>query len=701
MISLALVLASVPAGRATADELPAPPPLFAQPQKGPPAPDVQSASPVIRTSPAQGARISEARPRVEVTLRAPVPLEGMSIAVDAMDVTGNLRVEGTVAFVVLPQPLQPGLHMVRLFVQSSPVSWTFTYDPSAAPAAQAASAGPRADWSLNVLGTLTAVASGDDPTTARLRLNSRAELQGNGWFARENVDLALREDFRGGARLVQESRNYLVNAGFQGRSGFGADALVGFFSPDFLDQSQLLAIGLARGGVEARVTTPLGSAAAYRSYDARPGGVVSGSFGPSQTIWAGGLQTPTSGRYSLRIIGLEAEDEPGSNTVGGKGLAVGLLGKAAFSSAATFLAEAAHGKYDFNPGGPPSSAGWAFRFGLLGAIESWSYTLNLRQTDDTFVNPANRGFTAGAASDRTGGDLSLTKLFGTVATGISYRHLRGGGSSGFISPSVREDGGNLFASVPVSQILTVFAAGNATWNRAGEDPNNGLPPTDRWVWGGSLTASEKWGRFLFSESYTYQKVDDRVNALFGQIIHTALLSAGGPLFPVLSLNAVASGTRVELAPPAGRTDQLSLSLQPTVLLPWIWLSLQPRLAYAVTNNDALPLSNKTGAVQLLASWEPPWERSLLAIQASADWTRLSALPGSVNTTFRLFANVVVRWSAGSAGVAPSAPPPPPSAAWVPGALPPAPGAANVDPRGLGSNATLPAAAPTGAPPMHP
>jgi hypothetical protein len=632
-------------------EEPPPPPVTAAAATGGP-----SAPPPI-LSPAEGATTGSDRPRIEARFAAPVVPEQVVLILDAADVTGLAEVVGTTIAFQPPRPLLPGPHQVRLMVNGVTTSWQFTFQPGAS-SATGASGGPRREWTVSALGSVMHQ-QGDgiaDDTTARLRLNSRADLAGEHWYLREVTDLAMRQGLQGTTGFALESRNYVGTAGIKG-AGLGAELQAGYFVPWFLDQSRLLAVGLPGGGAELHLTAPHAQLGAWATYDGRPAGVVAGTVGPDQHLRAAGAQVDMlERRYSLRVVALQSQDDPGLNSVGGEGLVFGLLARAAIAPWATVLLEAARGQYTPHFGGPDvERSGLAFRLGLLGAVSRWSWSLDLRRTDVGYVNPANRGFASGAASDRSGGDLTVSRQLGMTTIGASAHHLQGGTSAGGSTPGAREDGGNLFVTSSLGRALTLSATGQATRSTADADLAHLVPATDNLALGGSLMATERWRRLQFFESLSLQQARNHLDKTTSTTT-SAVLGASGNLTDWLLLGLNGSATSAELPAPAGHATTLTAAFQPTVLLPALRLTVQPRVAW--TSSDAGGVRSETLNGQLMANWNPTWLRNLFALQASVDYGHStgSTLPVPTDVV-RFMAGLVVNWTASSATPPPGSPPP--------------------------------------------
>jgi len=149
-------------------------------------------------------------------------------------------------------------------------------------------------------------------------------------------------------------------------------------APDFTDQSELLATGVARGGVEGRVHfSNKIIASLYETFGTRPAGVVAGDFGPKQTIRGAALQTEPNDKWDLRLVGFRVHDEPGVNSAGGIGKAFGLFAKYVFDPKLTAIFEGSRGGFEPNLlSGVKKREGSALRLDFSGgAARSATYSI--------------------------------------------------------------------------------------------------------------------------------------------------------------------------------------------------------------------------------------------------------------------------------------------------------------------------------------
>src|SRR5206468_6285942 len=166
-------------------------------------------------------------------------------------------------------PLDAGSHTVSLSLAGAVTAWTFDIVEGAAPTptqprapgAQPPTAPPstlRKDWAVTPNGTVTVI-SGDAPgqtDDARMQLSAQTDLANDANVAKVTGDMSIKHELNSPNVTVQESRNWLTDFNRQ-QGQLKGEAKIGYHAPDFLDQSELLATGIARGGVEGRVHFPL------------------------------------------------------------------------------------------------------------------------------------------------------------------------------------------------------------------------------------------------------------------------------------------------------------------------------------------------------------------------------------------------------------------------------------------------------------
>jgi len=604
--------------------------------------------------PSDGAVIPETSPVISARWDRSVSPGEVLLVVDTTDVTAVSQVSGTTITYRPLMPLALGQHAVTLTLTGASGTWHFIVAPGA-PGAGGSAGGlesTEATWGLTLLGTVALIegAAPQAPDSARLQASTRGDLRSSIVSAKFAGDVSIRRELDPPDRTVQESRNWLVDLG-AGRTPWREEARVGYAPPRFLDGAEILTAGLARGAVEARVSAPVAAFSYYHSFDASAGGVKAGTFGAKQQIDAFGLDGPWDpSRLTVRAVGIRAQTEPTPFQPGGDGDLVGLFGRFVIAPSLSVLFEGAHG--DFQPNGAEEREGWALKLGLTGMAGTLYYALNVRYIDTDFVNPANPGFTPGGIANRTGGDLSMTKILGRSSLSLQYRHIVAGTTSGSLTNSSREDGGNLSYQTLLTQRVSLSASGNLTQDRGSADPTLSLPAIDRRQYGGSLTGTEMLGALSLSESYSYQRVRDEVMPVANTTVQTALVNANGTIAPGITLSGLASATRSEGSPSVGRTDLLLLSLQPTVAIPRIWVSLQPRATYTQTKNSLSASRTHTEQYQALVAICPPWQKSLFSVQLAGDWMR-NRTDGQTDVGFvsRYSGAITIRWGAGKGAAA--------------------------------------------------
>ena len=145
----------------------------------------------------------------------------------------------------------------------------------------------------------------------------------------------------------------MIEGGFHGRD-WGWDAKVGYAGVGFLSDSQLVSPGLARGGVEAAVTSPAGKLSVYGSFDDTTQGLNSGSGAGQIRVRAVGYSVPfLDHRFALSFLGLWSDQDTTATVNGGAGRVLGVLARLDFSPEFRMVLEAAQGR-DQPEGGRPT-----------------------------------------------------------------------------------------------------------------------------------------------------------------------------------------------------------------------------------------------------------------------------------------------------------------------------------------------------------
>ncbi len=643
-------------------------------------------------TPADGATVTTSQPRIAAQWSGVVKPNEVVLLVDGTDVTPVSAITaGSVTYGCL-LPLDSGSHTARLTLSGQTTSWSFNVAlegqpqtpvavqgsgeapvaaPAPAPSPAPSPATVRGDWQVGLQGGITFVK--EDPKTqpdnALAQFSAQGDLSNGALSAKAAGDVAVSHDLQAPDRTVQQSRNWLTNFGAQ-EGGYQEQLAVGYAAPKFIEGSELMTTGAARGGAEAVFSTPGPVASVYYSPSNQPVGVSAGSFGPKQKITGVALETPASLQaVQIRAIGLQTEDEPGFNSAGGEGKLFGIFGRIGASPAFGVLFEAARGKYTPNPGSTESEQeGNAYRLGLTGTRGTFSYTFNLRRTEANFVNPANRGFTVGGVADREGADLTLTKGFGLTTVSVQLRHIRGGNTSGSVSPSARESGAVVQLNTAFSQKVMFQLGGNVTTNTGDADTVHQLPKTDNRMWGANASFSETLGTLSVSQALIYQSVANAVMPDADMTTKGATLTAGGQIVPPFGLSGTAAFTRSQGSAAVGTNDQTLLSIQPNLTIIALKLSVQPQVAFNKSESSLTSTATKTWQYQVAINWIPPAVGSYASLQFTGSWNRTQITGQPVPGFQRRLGLVVnIQWGGGSASGAagamsqpmaePMAPPP--------------------------------------------
>jgi hypothetical protein len=657
-------------------------------------------------TPADGATVAISQPRIAAQWSGGVKANEVLLLVDGTDVTPVSTITSASVTYGCLLPLDSGSHTVRLTLSGQTTSWSFNVSlegqaqalqapqtpagpgevPTSASAPGKAPSPVRGDWQLGLQGGITFVK--EDPKTRPdnilTQFSGQADLSNGALSAKGAGDLAVSHDLQAPNRTVQQSRNWLTNFGAQ-EGGYQQQLAVGYAAPKFVEGSELMTTGVARGGGEAIFSTPGPVASVYFSPNNQPVGVSAGSFGPKQKITAVALETPASLQgVQIRAIGLKTEDEPGFNSAGGEGKLYGIFGRIGASPAFGLLFEAARGKFTPNPGSTETEReGNAYRLGLIGTRGTFSYVFNLRRTEANFVNPANRGFTVGGVADREGADLMLTKGFGLTTVSVQLRHIRGGGTSGSVSPSARESGAVVQLNTAFSPKVMFQLGGNVTTNTGDADTVHQLPKTDNRMWGTNASLSEIVGAINLSQALTYQSVANAVMPDADMTTKGGTFTAGGQIVPPFGLFGTAAFTRTQGSATVGTNDQTLLSIQPNWTILALKLSVQPQVAFNKSQSSLTDTATTTWQYQVAVTWTPPAIGSYASLQFTGAWNR-TQITGQTAPGFqrRLGLVVNIQWggsSASSGAGAMSQPMPEPMVA-PPGAPTGTPSAMNLLPQ---------------------
>ena len=208
-------------------------------------------------------------------------------------------------------------------------------------------------------------------------------------------------------------------------------------------------------------------------------------------------------------------------------------------------------------------------------------------------------------------------------------------------PKARQTGVSLSMMRPLGAHVSLTVMGNTTMDRGDALEALYMPETDRDSTGGSITWSETFGVYSFSQTFSRQDLKDRINPLSNNKTSAGTLTANGMFRPWFSLSGLLSGTRSEGSVITGRTDVTTASLQPSINIARFFVSLQPRASYTRSVNDLFANASTTEQAQALVSFAPPWMSNAFAVQLSADWSRSknSSDPTPARTTRRYVATV--------------------------------------------------------------
>ncbi len=618
------------------------------------------------TSPADGETVTTRRPRLEARWSGAVKPEEVILLLDATDVTpmASLEPEG-ISFEVLEE-LGDGAHTVQVSLAGVVSSWTFTVAPEGGvvapegvpappeavttPAEEVAEAGaglmpsPHRDGEALIQVTV----NGQDEAggtsgweTARGQVSTRFDIATGAVEAKATGDIGGSQTLQSPHTTASESRNWDLQLA-AGGPNFRAEARGGYSPPDFLDQSEFLMAGLARGGVQGKAVTPVGALSYYRTTNDIPASVGTSMMMLSQQIEAAGYQFPGDpNKLLLRAFALRSEDEGMPEVPATTSEAIGIFGRWSVSPKFQVLFEGARGRLE--PADSEKVEGNAFRVGATGTLGKVTYGLTLRDTAAEFINPANPGLTPGGVPDRRGGDLSLSTMLGRASLSLQARRLQSGGNEG-AGPTITEDGAALNLSLPLGQQVSMSGSAtlNATYGAA--VPERYLPATDRSMTGLTLNFTEMAGVASFSQALSWQEMEDQVTPGSNQDVMSVNLSANGTMAPWLSLNGMLSGTRTDAAQPMGRTDQFMAAVQPTFTLAPLFVTLTPRGSYSRSENDVSSSVSESEQYQFVVQYAPPWLGSFLAFEVVADLTRSmsSYQEGSPPFQRRVIATLTVR-----------------------------------------------------------
>ena len=645
---------------------------------------------IMRQEPANNATIAVAQPVISAQWSTAVDPDAVALVIDNVDVTAVSDITPVSVRHQTLLPLGAGPHRVSLTAGALTSAWQFTVvdvvsaaqpapettdappttadgkPADAAAAEKAKTSSIRTDWTVMPIGTIAAT-SGPGTNEVRAQVSGQGDVTNTSATsnAKFTGDAGLTKQLEDPKQTLSKNRNWLTDFGAK-QSWGGEQVVVGYNIPSIFDQAQLLTLGLARGGALGTLKTRIGAFSYYKAFDSNAGGAATSYFNPRQDVRGFAYETPFDrNRWLVRLAGLDVDEGAGPFTLGGKGKSLGIFTKFAIGKATNLVVEAARG--EFKPGFnslEQSREGNAVSLRLEGNFGRYSYRANLRNTDASFVNPANRGLTPASVADRRGGDFSLTRMFGTSIVIADLRYLTGASSSGVSGPGTRESGGKLsLSNFSLGRRLTLGGSVNMTNTRAGALEIYGLPASDRTLRGGELTLATS-GRIQLSQSFSIQKTSDNNDALNDMTMTNLTVAANGTLFRNATLSALASGIRSKPGNPfSGQTDTLVVSVNPSFAIPVASIALRPSLTYTRTENSAYSaFSSETKSYGAGIQWDPMWFSKLLSLQFTSTWldTKAGALRTKPDPTYS--ATITLRKPIGRG-------PAVPTGATLPGATP--------------------------------
>lgn len=539
----------------------------------------------------------------------------------------------------------PSPSAVRLAAMRLPESDSGQSQESPAAVAQPVATEQPQDWALTLLGS----ASGTDEDVpsvadaARLQLTTVGDIRDVSYFTKWTGDLSGRKDLDPKYDTAQENRAWQLELGaLQARSR--EELRAGYSPPEFLDQSEFLAAGLARGGILGKVTTTLGSLSLYDTFHDDAAGAVS-AYDLTQRITAAAWEAPgDTNRSLLRVFGMRARGSATEDGPQTEAEAIGFLWRFVASPSLTFVVEGAEGTLDgVSQANGDDYDGIGVRFGAAGAKGTFTWGLNVRDVDADLVNPANLGISVGGVPDRTGGDLTLGKSFGSTMLSLQLRTQRSGTLADGSGQSVEENAAMLTVVAPVNSRFVASATASATTTKGDANPDYELPGSDRSMIALGLTLSETIGSMSLAETIVWQELTDDVTSAFDSTVTSGSLTAGGAAGSAVTLSALLSGTRSESPQPVGTTDLWLASLQPALTWTAASLALTPRASYTRVESE-LGGTSEGEQYALVLQWSPPWWEAFFNLQLGADWSRTST-EGLPTPGFdqRLVASLTLRW----------------------------------------------------------
>lgn len=459
----------------------------------------------------------------------------------------------------------------------------------------------------------------DQDTAVRAGLSTQGELQAQPGTSKFTGDLSYSGAFDPN-KLVQESRNWVINAGTSPTNRFRVDGDFGYTTPDFTSGAEYLVSATALTGITGRMYTPAGTFSYYQPVNTAIHGVMTGLTDPYD-VRSAAFSTPDGKRFQLRFIGLEVEEDDNLEfgTLGSRLRTLGVFGKYDLTPNVALTAEVARGKVS-STSGETSRSGNAMRVGLMGRRGALNYTFNVRSIDPNFVNPGNRGLTVGGVADRLMLDGSVSTNLRGANLSVSLRRQDQGRASDSTLPEASQ---NALSLSVMRQFGRVGVNVSTNWvaDDADADALSFLPRTDRSQSGINASFMETFGRLSLVQTFSFQRLEDAVNDMASSDMSSLSLTATGSISQFITISGSLNGSRNEAAPQLGTTNTFSIAVQPSFAVPKLWIAFQPSASLSRSRNGLLAMDTKSEQYNASLQWSPTWLGSLLAAQISSSWSR--------------------------------------------------------------------------------
>jgi hypothetical protein len=602
--------------------------------------------------PADGSMVESGRPVIQAGWSGAVTREQLSLRVDATDVTSLSNVSANAVSYTPILTLAPGEHIVELSLAGEVTRWTFSIGPPTAQPAEDAEqteqSPPAAvqatrEWVLNAETGVT-VFSGDTSTGGEVKvdqvplaLSGQVDYDSNRSSLQLNADSSVIQEIERERRTLQDNASWIIDSE-TGRGRNTAALKLGYTTPSFLmldgKDTEFLSAGPTRGGVEASVSHPsLLKASLFHSFNPEVGNVTSGDFDTEQTFRGGALEIGGGTKpYMLRLVGIDVQEK--SAATGGDGSSYGFIGTYAIAPGRALIFEGTRGEFNPAPGSLDSArSGNAGRIGLLFSGDSYDYAISTRRIDADYVNPANRGFTAGGRSDRDVLEGNFLKRFDRSSMDVKLLYEEGGDSSG---PKAHARSAAIAYTDQPRTDISYTILGNLATSWEGD-------VTDKKDYGIEIKANETRNGLGFYELLSVQWHKDDISSAADTTTINTNISINGPLSDSLLLATSLNATRTLADPAVGDTDVVSLSVQPTFTILNSSLSFRPLFAYNVTMSDVSDNVTTENYI-FTVEWTPPWRAERLALSLSAGWGRTRGVQGGDSDFLADYtAGLIYRW----------------------------------------------------------